>query len=100
VVNPARTKGAEGGDGEGDTLADRPGNETDRADAGGTSGIEEADLGVGGVQGASSKEDELGAGGRLDEVNQGHHDRDGAQHGVGPHMGQALPHVGEQGSDR
>jgi len=43
------------------TPADRPGHETDRDDAGGTGGVEESGLGVGGVQGAPGKEDELGA---------------------------------------
>jgi len=55
VVVNRRGRGREGGDGEGDTLADRPGNETDRDDAGGTSGIQEADLGVGGVQARRAK---------------------------------------------
>jgi hypothetical protein len=66
---PGQDEGAESGDGEGGTLADRPGNETDRDDAGGTSGIEEADLGVGGVQGTPGKQDELGVGRRGDEVD-------------------------------
>jgi len=67
---PGEDEGAKSGDGEGNTLADRPGNETDRDNVGGASGLEEADIGVGGAPGdAPGKEDGLGGGRRGDEVD-------------------------------